>query len=213
MSETNDPLPPKELDALLAPLYRLDGVLGACLQSGREVLSSHLPFSDRRCAEFALKVDAFCAGYGAVDREVRQFCVGFEESWLLVVTEEPLRLGFLVEPGRELGLLAGAARRFLADHPELRRERSLPVASANGHERRYPAREVSAALMGLLSKVMGMAQAQRLVEREVQKLQVDPDSGLTPAEAAHLGAIVLEKVPNRWRRESLMTEFRGALGL
>jgi len=202
-----------DLDVALAPIYRLNGVIGVCLQNGSQMLSNHLPFSDKRSEELTQRINDFCAGYQTVGRDIRQFCVGFGEFWLLVLCQENLRLSFLVRPESELGLISGSGRKFLLDHPELISPGSAPVvvAGTNGHshEKMMPTGDLRRVLVGLMSKVIGGAQAQRIVEKEFTSSGLRSQAEVSHSEAQRTGIFILEKIPSRARREALMGEFRG----
>jgi len=199
------------LDVALAPIYRLNGVLGVCLQDGGHLLSNHLPFSDKRSEELAARIDRFCSGYDEVGRDIRQFCIGFGESWLLVLCQDRVRLSFLVKPESELSLISGSGRKFLMDHPEL----VSPGAGAahtpgtNGHsnEKQMPTGDLRRVLIGLMSKVIGGAQAQRIVDKEFSQSGLREQEQVSEKEAQRTGIFILEKIPSRARREALIGEF------
>jgi hypothetical protein len=84
------------------------------------------------------------------------------------------------------------------------REKALPV-----EDKVWP--KVSAILETILGKVMGQAQSTRLIVRTcVEKHGVNaPEIG--PAEAKALAKAVLEQVPNRAKRDALLSELEHAL--
>jgi hypothetical protein len=66
--------------------------------------------------------------------------------------------------------------------------------------------KVSAILETILGKVMGSAQAIRFIERMSEDKHGKNVSNITPAEAKSLARAVLEQVPNRAKRDALLSE-------
>lgn len=71
--------------------------------------------------------------------------------------------------------------------------------------------KVSAILESILGKVMGSAQATRLISRMSEAKYGKGVSGIGPTEAKALARDVLEQVPNRAKREALLSELEHAL--
>jgi hypothetical protein len=71
--------------------------------------------------------------------------------------------------------------------------------------------KVSAILDTILGKVMGSAQATRLISRMSEARHGKDTSSISPAEAKALARAVLEQVPNRAKRDALLSELEQAL--
>lgn len=93
---------------------------------------------------------------------------------------------------------------FAADEPV--REQAIIAEPANDA---WP--KVHAILDTILGKVMGSAQATRLITRMSEARHGTDAASVNPAEARALARAVLEQVPNRAKRDALLSELEHAL--
>jgi hypothetical protein len=208
-----------DLGKKLLELYSQPGISGTCLQLGRKVVRHDLPFSDSRVAEFASRLDHLFASYESVGRHVWQLCTGFKEYWLLVLCRDDLRLTVLANPGADTATIASRTMHVLMQIEPLARQTSpSPAArspqfnsSSNGTSARPPVEraQLETQLAGLLGRVIGSAQASRLISREFATHAVG--ERLTLDQAREVGQAVLDYVPNRGKRSSLLSEFNSSL--
>lgn len=205
------------LGRLLTDLYAQPGVCGACLQVRDMVLIHDLPYSDDRIAGLAKRIDRLIAGYENVGRSIWQICAGFEKYRLLILCRSNTRLSILLKPEIDPALIAGRATRLLMevdipepalaqppppDHPV---ETAAPITVADG----MPREDFEKLVVALLGRVTGTATASKLIQRELAG-----KNGATvfpKEEARRMGIAVLENIPNRGKRESLVSEFLNAL--
>lgn len=208
-----------EIGRKLLELYSQPGISGTCLQLGRGVVRHDLPFADNRVAEFASRLDHLLASYETVGRNVWQICTGFKEYWLVVLCRDDLRLSVLTLPGSDTATIASRTMHVLMQiEPLVRQTAQRPAArtpqvngSVNGTSARPPVErtELEARLAGLLGRVMGSAQASRLIGRELATHAIGEH--LTSAQAREVGRAVLEHIPNRGKRSALISELESSL--
>lgn len=205
------------LGRLLTDLYAQPGVCGACLQVRDMVLIHDLPYSDDRIAGLAKRIDRLIAGYENVGRSIWQICAGFEKYRLLILCRSNTRLSILLKPEIDPALIAGRATRLLMevdipepalaqppppDHPV---ETAAPIAVADG----MPREDFEKLVVALLGRVTGTATASKLIQRELAGK--NGATAFPKEEARKMGIAVLENIPNRGKRESLVSEFLNAL--
>jgi hypothetical protein len=136
---------------------------------------------------------------------------------------------FLTDYAAQLDAAAPTAKLEKANEPEKPRPAvkpesgpvAIPMAFAANESVREKAlmaepefdvwSKVNAILETILGKVMGSAQATRLINRMSEARHGKDVSGITPAEARSLARAVLEQVPNRAKRDALLSEFDHAL--
>jgi hypothetical protein len=207
------------LARLLADLYAQPGVCGACLQVRDTVLIHDLPYSDDRIDSLAKRIDRLIAGYENVGRSIWQICAGFEKYRLLILCRSNTRLSILLKPETDPALIAGRATRLLME-VEIPTEAAVPSAApAQSHAATTPLpvttagengigrEELEKLVTGLLSRVTGSVTASKLIQREL----AGKNGSFPREEARKLGLAVLENIPNRGKREALVSEFLNAL--
>lgn len=205
----------ESLGRLLTDLYAQPGVCGACLQVRDTVLIHDLPYSDDRIAGLAKRIDRLIAGYENVGRSIWQICAGFEKHRLLILCRSNTRLSILLKPEIDPALIAGRATRLLME-VEIADAAPPPAAQPVEHAASVavdtpglPREDFERLVGGLLSRVTGSSTAAKLIQRELA-----PRNGATRfplEEARQLGLAVLENIPNRGKREALVSEFLNAL--
>jgi hypothetical protein len=214
------------LGRLLTDLYSQPGVCGACLQVRDTVLLHDLPYSDDRIDGLAKRIDRLIAGYENVGRSIWQICAGFEKYRLLILCRSNTRLSILLTPETDPALIAGRATRLLMEveipegspvppspqeHPM-----DIPLAAAatpaavnpvaaDG----MPREDLEKLVVGLLGRVTGSVTAAKLIQRELGGK--NGATAFPKEEARKLGLAVLDNIPNRGKREALVSEFLNAL--
>lgn len=219
-------------------LYRITGVAGLLLQKGQNILANHMPFSDQRTMELGDMVGKMCAGYATVQRRLRQVLFAYDAGSLLILTHQEAQLVLLLTARVELDLVASAASVFMSEHidkliflPSERQNRQFrdpnepremvvtgSRAASNGSRllaeqpkpeiSRWP--EVRKALEATLGKVMGRAQMSNLIERVSREQGLADLFQLTTQQGKELAKEVVEQVPNRSKRASLLIELQHA---
>jgi len=214
------------LARLLADLYSQPGVSGACLQVRDTVLIHDLPYSDDRIAGLAKRIDRLIAGYENVGRSIWQICAGFEKYRLLILCRSNTRLSILLKPETDPALIAGRATRLLMEvdipegsqaqppPPEQPIENAAPVTvtptvTAAVVPDGVPREDLERLVVGLLSRVTGTSIAAKLMQRELSSK--NGAVSFPKDEARKLGIAVLDTIPNRGKREALVSEFLNAL--
>ncbi len=202
---------------LLIELYAQPGVSGVCLQNGRTIIKHDLPFSDERVTSFSNRVDHLIGGYGVVGRNIWQVCAGFENFWLLILCHKELRLSLLLKPNSDTSLISSRAAHLLMQMEATKPAAPAPMpqaaapteVSSNGHHPPVGKEDLEKILSGLLSRVTGSAQAGKIIDRELSKFP--GVKGFSVAEANEIGQAVIDFVPNRGKRASLLSEFQNAI--
>jgi len=200
----------------LRSVYRLDGIQGLALQHGSSLLFNQLPFSDRFATELAQEVNALFLGYASVGRKVTKLFISFGKTWFLVVSHGEARISIMTEQGCDLDTAASAADMFIRENFEMITAASNQPADAGTTTKPSvamgtPIWQVKQSYLGILSKVMGQAQAIRLIERELDQVTKDDSGTLSVTNGEDLSKRILEKVPNRARRAALADEFTTAI--
>ncbi len=217
-------------------LYRISGVAGVLLQKGGNLLANHMPFPDIRTAELGEHVAQMTQGYAAVKRRMRQVLISYDSGSLLIVMQQDAQLALLLNARADLTRVANAAGVFLTDHAEaladasaekqskLFRDPNAPremvvtgsLAASNGARlrtaeaatpeiSRWP--DVRKLLEKVLGKVMGRAQVNTMITRVCQEKHGSSDAfQLSLADSKELARTVMNQVPNRSKRASLLSE-------
>lgn len=219
-------------------LYRLSGVAGVLLRKGGNQLANHMPFPDVRTLELGEQVGQMAAGYQTVNRQVRQVLVSYDAGALLVMMQADAQLVLLLTSRANLDAISNAASVFLKDHemdlegvsPDKRtpefRDPNAPkevvvtgsAVSSNGARLREEMRlpefsrwpEVRKALEKVMAKVMGRAQVQSLISRVSAGALHGEAPRLSTEDAKNLARAVLGQVPNRSKRDALLSELEQA---
>ncbi len=208
----------------LNDLHSQPGVTGTCLQAGTSVLAHDLPYSDERVDDFAVALDHLCESYATVDRSIWQIFFGFESHWVLVLTRDVVRLTILLKPETDPALVASRATRMLMDlelnrqepafvpipTPALTPAVSAPAPVVPGG---IPKAHFEDTVVSLLGRVAGHAQAQKLVQRQMEKEKAEGLDNLDPSLARRVGLAVLDFIPNRSKRSALASELLATLKL
>jgi hypothetical protein len=182
---------------------------------GRAVLRHDLPYSDDRIKDFTARLDHLVASYEGVGRSVWQVCAAFEKYWLLILCRGEMRLTLLLTPEADTATIASRGTYLLmqVEPPRPAIPAAIepsaptlePVATSNGKHPPLARSRVEAGLTSLLVRVIGSAQAMRLIAREVKAMSLG--EFLSESEARRLGEAVLDYVPNRSKRAALLSEF------
>jgi hypothetical protein len=204
---------PQTLALAIDQLNRSKGVQGVSLQHGAKLLHNNLPISDLAASDLAAQIDALFAGYRGVGRGVSRLLLGFGKNWLFVVGRGEVRLTFLLAQGSDADAVAGAANGFFAGNNAAIEGAAgaRPAKPVNGANGAVPEGAVRDRFSAVLTKVIGQAQAARIIEREIAAVRGDGASGLGRPAMGRVADALLELVPNRSRRASLRTEFDAAI--
>jgi hypothetical protein len=205
------------LSRLLSDLYGQPGVNGACLQVRDTVLVHDLPYSDDRIVALAKRIDRLIGGYENVGRSIWQICAGFEKYRLLILCRSNTRLSILLKPEIDPALIAGRATRLLmeVDVPEPAPEVPSPVPVQPAEVSSPPPtggvtrEDLERLVTGLMARVTGSATAAKLIQRELSKR--NGAAHFTKDEARLIGTTILDHIPNRGKREALISEFLNAI--
>jgi hypothetical protein len=225
---------PPDFNTATLNLYRISGVAGLLFQKGQNMLANHMPFSDQRTVELGGVILKMCKGYAAVRRHVRLVLVAYDAGSLLIVIHEEAQLALLLTARAEMDVVASAATVFMAEQAErlefvsserqtneLRdplapKEMVVTGSQAASRGARLLAeqpkpeisrwQEVRKAVERTLSKVMGRAQVANLIERVSREKGLPDLFQLTTERGKELAVQVIEQVPNRSKRASLLTE-------
>ncbi len=222
-------------------LYRINGVAGLLLQKGKNILANHMPFSDQRAEQLGDLIRKMMAGYETVQRNMRQVLLSYDSGTLLVINQAETQLVLLLTARVELDVISNAAGVFMKEHADsfltLSPEKSTrPVemrdpgapreivvtgskAATNGAKlmaepvkpeiSRWP--EILRTLEGVLGKVISRAQVKTLVERQCGKASISDPFQLPQKKARELAFQVMEQIPNRNKRATLVAELENSL--
>lgn len=203
------------MDAIQTGMSRIaamQGVEGVALLRGDILVFNQMPLADRFAGELAGEIHAMFSGYGSVGRKVTKLFVSFGQIWFTVVGHGDARVAIMTQPGADLDATVGAADRFIREHFEA----ILAGAPAELAEDATPVDglavwKLRGAFVQIMTKVIGQAQAARMVDRELEKARQD-DAAMIPRAAAEAASRrILDRVPNRSRRTSLAEEFAHVL--
>ena len=208
------------LQIALRSVSRLDGIQGVALQSADRLLHNQLPLSDPFATDLIQRVHAMMKGYASVGRKVNRLFISFGKVWLLIVSHGETRISVMTQQGCDLDSTCSAAEAFIRENIEgINVAASQPVAVAVVEPKKIieagtPVWQVKQVCLGILTKVMGQAQAVRLIEREIvelRKAEPDPSAPMPKPLLVKLSQAILDKVPNRARRSALADEFETAI--
>jgi hypothetical protein len=217
-----------------ASLQRLDGVAGVMLFKGRNTIHRQMPFSDVRAENLREIIIQMLDGYRQVRRKMRQVFLEFDGGSLLIMTQDEVVMLFFLTSRADSDLAASAASVMLNDHAKVLSEASTefqPLAplAANAVEelvvtspRALQQITEKAEVMNnwwalrkhienILGKVMGRAQLTMMIDRVLAKRGTPDPYRLSPAETRKLAVELIEQVPNKAKRQSLMSELEAVL--
>lgn len=214
-------------------LYRINGVAGLLLLKGRNMLANHMPFSDQRTVQLGDHIRKMTEGYTSVGRSMRQMLVMYDAGALLIISHSDSLLALLLTGRAELDVVSNAATVFMAEHRERlllvsaekqknsnliqdplaprevvvtgsRSASARMVENTKPEISRWP--EIRKHLEGILGKAMGRAQINNLISRVSTQEGVEDPFQLSGEKARKLAMQVLDQIPNRSRRASLVSE-------
>lgn len=216
------------LIAATAALQRLDGVAGILLCKAENIVHRQMPFSNERAAALQVIANQMLDGYRQVKRAIRQIYLEFDGGHLLFMAQDESLLVVVLTGRADPDLVSSVGGALLWDHSALLA--TLPsVASAVAaaetveelvvtsprrvQEMTKTAVQVTAnwpllrqQMEAVLNRVMGSAQAARLIDRTLEASQIGDPYRLQVAQARELAQAVLEQVPNTGKRRQLMAE-------
>lgn len=209
---------------LLRDLYAQPGVTGTCLQLSASVLAHDLPFADATAAVLAAQVNRLMASYEGVGRGIWQVVAGFDNTWAIILTRDHLRLTILLKPGTDPAQISTRGTRLLL---EMKLEPAPVVVQAPPAAEPEPPQSVIQAITSrtvkredfeqtlctLMGRVAGNAQVAKLMQMEFKAAGLNGSTTLTPEQARKIGGSILQHIPNRGKRESLVLEFVSLLDL
>ncbi|MCB1209900.1 MAG: hypothetical protein KDK97_11260 [Verrucomicrobiales bacterium] len=227
-------MPLNPIIAATTALSRLDGVAGVILFKGENVVHRQMPFSEQRSDELISIIKQMMDGYTQVRRKMRLVHLEFDGGLLLFMIQEGVVLITLLTPKADPDMIASAGSILLADNartlsalstaasatpPPVDQIEELVVTTPRAVQQIAVKAEsfvsnwgeVRKVLEGLLSKVMGRAQATNLVNRCIEKENVGDPYRLQPAAVTELATAVINQVPNNAKRRQLQSELDSAL--
>ncbi len=227
-------MPLNPIIAATTALSRLDGVAGVILFKGENIVHRQMPFSEQRADELIAIIRQMMDGYNQVRRKMRLVHLEFDGGLLLFMIQEGVVLITLLTPKADPDMIASAGSILLADNARTLSALStaasaLPSASDGVEELVVTSPrtvqqiavkaesfvsnwgEVRKVLEGLLSKVMGRAQATNLVNRCIEKENLGDPYRLSPGAVTKLATAVINQVPNTSKRRQLQSELESAL--
>lgn len=197
---------------IFSDLHEQSGVGGMCLQAAGRVLTHNLPYSDDRVGDLAAHVERLCASYENVGRGIWQILAGFDTQWLLILSHVSLRLSILLVPNTDPSPISSRGTRLLmeiAPHilvPETPAE-PVPELSGASHLEAWTRQDFEQKLTALLSRVAGQDTARKIIQRELARAGRAASDVLPPDELQSIGLAVLNAIPNRGKRQALISEF------
>lgn len=202
----------KSTGVAMVELCSHSGAFDGFVQQGLELVESTLSISDREAERLAKNIGILAGEYRKSGRLSPEICLGFEGGTLLTVwgNSGGVTLRFRSGIDRIESVIA-ECRTFLkqvlddvAPEPIAAAEEEVPEAPANQAWKLYEPR-----LLNLLSGVVARSQASRMIERILASLDISeavPDDMLT-----EITDEVLNKIPDRRKREALAAEARDEL--
>lgn len=195
---------------IFSDLHEQSGVSGVCLQVGPQVLAHNLPYSDERVGDLAAHVERLCSSYENVGRGIWQVLAGFDTQWLLILSHLSLRLSILLIPQTDPSPISSRGTRLLMDiaprvlEPAAHSEPG-PTPSGGSVLVSWSRGDFEQKLTALLGRVAGQDTARKIIQREMAR--AGAGDVLPPAEIQSLGLAVLNAIPNRGKRQALVSEF------
>jgi hypothetical protein len=224
-----------EVIASALSLLRLDGVSGLLLQKGSYRIANQLPYSETKTANLSLVLQNLADGYRGVKRDVRLLWFEFDGGRLLILQQFGTQLLLLLGRKADPDIVSGAAAAFFSEHStqiamlpseaaefDLGRQSQVEElfvtnprlteairAKAEATISVWP--EARQAIERSLRKVLGAAQAGRLIDRCIERSPgLDPYQ-MTRADLRKLVSQVLAQVPNTGKRSALELELEPQL--
>lgn len=205
----------KPTGVALVELCSLSGAIDGFVQQGTELVENNLQISDEEAERLATNIGTLAGEYRKSGRTAPEICIGLERGTLLVIWGDigGVTLRFRGQIDRLESVIAECRsflKQVLGDAPPL--VGVLPpeedeAANDEGAGDLWKAYEPK--LIGLLAKIISRGQATRIVQRVVGSLDLSE-----PIDGNILDQItreVLEKVPDRRKREALAAEAKDVL--
>lgn len=194
----------------------LSVVQGVAIQRGAEVVESNALLADSRIDAIAAVAHELRVGYGNVGREANYWLFGFQSGQLMVVSRGECIIWALLKRGTDQIEMVHAKLKTvlrncystIVDAPSIGLSSASLQATAEP-EGKFP--EFLELVRSLLCRVIGGAQADRIIQRDLSDRGYDANTPAPEEEFANLGKAILENVPNRSRRKTLFSEFESAL--
>lgn len=191
----------------LVELCSHSGATDGCVMQGTELIDSTLSISDSEAEKIARKIGGLTSDYRAGGRLGQEIYLRFAGGTLLIVWNDVggLMLRFRNNPDRVESIVA-ECRTFLKQVlddslPE------IPATEAMSDGETWQRFEPQ--LINLLASVVSRSQTKRIIQRVLDSLEI---SGPVPdASLEEVTRHILDKVPDRRKREALAAEARDEL--
>lgn len=192
----------------------LAAVQGVAIQREEKVVESNAMLADSLIESLAEVVNEMRIGYANVGREANYWLFGFQSSQLMVVVRGECAIWALLKRDTDqLELVHTKLKSILrtcydtiSGAPSIGVGARAPLATVNDS---WPV--FIELVRSLLCRVIGGAQADRIIQRELTARNFTTEQAAPAAEYRAIGQAVLEKVPNKSRRKTLLSEFDAAV--
>lgn len=215
-----DDAKPLNLGQEILRLQAFDLVQGVVIQRGKEVIESNAVLADSKIDAMAAAIDEMRAGYVDVGREANYWLFGFQAGQIMVVSRGECAIWVLLKRGtQELEMIQAQMKEFLRIQFDLIQEDPgssvviepvqpvEPVHLVEVGQDKIDWEAFVHLLTGLLARVVSQTQAEKIVERELVSQGFGLKEPALKTDYPKLGKKVLSAVPNRSRRNSLLSEF------
>lgn len=207
----------KSTGVALVELCSLSGAVDGFVQQGSELVENNLQVSDQEAERLAKNIGTLAGEYRKSARTAPEILLGFKGGTLLIVWGDigGVTLRFRDEIDR-LETIIAECRTFLkqslgdtpppmavmpiGDEPAVDSEQAVEIWAV------YEPK-----LIGLLAKIISRGQASLMVQRVIDSLEISSPIDVHAAE--EITRRVLEKVPDRRKRDALTAEAKDLLKL
>lgn len=196
----------KSTGVAIVELCSSSGAFDGFVQRGMELVESTLSISDKEVERWAQKIGILAAEYRKSGRLYPEICLGFQRGTLLIVWGNSGAVTLRFRGGVDrIETVIAECRTFLKQVLDDGEPEPVAIATVeppvNEAWKRYEPR-----LINLLSGVVSRSQASRMIERVLASMEI---SGPVPDDMlAKFTRELLEKIPDRRKREALAAEAR-----
>jgi hypothetical protein len=209
------------LKASLNQLARMPGVLGVAVDFRESTLAEEFqrPYPDADRETLHLLLSHMLGNLESSDREFQEVFFEFRSATLFLAVERDARLVVLLEDREAVSYVSKAAANFLRDNYYLLQTSGGTSFTESGQHGPAQAggdpqaqwQQFLDKIRALLSKVLGGAQSERLIDRILVQQDLRRSDSVEPDLFYEIGSRIIGEVPNRGRQRALLSELRSYL--
>lgn len=192
-----------------------DSVLGLVAEENGQEIFCNVALTKDQISTVNELLEKLRLGYESTQRKIHDFVFGFSSCDIIAVVEKSTIIWALLRRGdSDLDKIRTALRQAVSSTPSTSPPPNLPPLNPEPDSVEEEVQEIDENwstlephLLGALTKVIGSAQAERIIERQLKEFGFEGDQKPSGQLAEQICLKIIAEVPNRSKRKVLQAEF------